>query len=281
MIKSFSVVKKKVTIANLIKENQNAWRSKLSNDVLSEYYNVDNFKKGNSSLSKIELEELGNIKGKRILHLQCYFGLDSLSLCRLGAAEVVGLDFSMEATVFAQNLANEFDLNASFFYDNIISDTMLELGEFDIVFCSYGSFCWIPDINQIAKKAYHFLRKGGIFYVVDFHPVVYSTGLLRSTNISYPLCNKYSLLTKWKGTYASPNAPISSSEYNWNHSFSEIINSFSKNKFLINFLNEHIMLPMEAFHNLKKNEDGFYYSNFNTKNVQIPLLFSLMASKYA
>ena len=279
MIKSFYTNTNSNPIDELIKSNKLSWEQRLSFDIDSQYYNIEKFLSGVNTLNGLELSEIGLINDKRILHFQSYFGLDSLSFLRLGAKEVVGLDFSKSAIDYANMLANKMGLNALFLEDDLNDNQIKDVGDFDIVFCSYGALCWIPQIRKIAQKAYKYLKKGGYFYVIDFHPIVYTTGLLNDNKISYPLDNEFALVTEWEGTYASPNAPLTSKEYNWNHSISEIINSFSQNGFCIEFFNEHSTLPMEAFFNLFQNEEALFLSKFNSDEIKIPLSFSLKATK--
>lgn len=282
MIKSFDIHNKQVDNDALISENKKSWEQRVKYDINSAYYDIKSFMAGKNSLFDTELEELrGFIKGKRILHIQSYLGLDSLSFCRLGADEVVGLDFNSEAVSFANDLAQKTNLNAKFFIDDLTKSTsqIQEIGVFDLIFCSYGALCWIPKIEMIVNKASKFLKPEGVFYLIDFHPMVYTLGLLQDTKVSFPFDNSVPLVTSWEGTYASPKAPLKSKEFNWNHSTSEVINAFSKNNYTIKFFNEHVSLPMEAFYNLQKKNDQQYYSKFNNEFLKIPLSLSLMAAK--
>ena len=79
----------------------------------SNYYDLDKFKAGGLTLRKLEREEVGDVSGKSLLHLQCHFGLDTLSWARLGA-KVTGVDFSEKSIALAQQLAQEVNLDARF-----------------------------------------------------------------------------------------------------------------------------------------------------------------------
>ena len=70
---------------NYLEINKDSWNKRTSYHLKSDFYQMDAFKAGKSSLMDIELELLGNVNGKRILHLQCHFGQDTLSLARMGA----------------------------------------------------------------------------------------------------------------------------------------------------------------------------------------------------
>jgi 2-polyprenyl-3-methyl-5-hydroxy-6-metoxy-1,4-benzoquinol methylase len=113
----------------------------------------------------IELELLGNVKGLSILHLQCHFGQDSLSLARMGA-HVTGIDLSDKAIKTAQELNAELHLNAEFICSDIYDLPQHLNKQFDIVFTSYGTIGWLPDLNKWAQIIHHFLKPEGKFIFV-------------------------------------------------------------------------------------------------------------------
>ena len=154
---------------NYYQNNQNAWNQKTAIHQKSDFYNLPAFKNGKSSLMKTELEELGDVKGKSILHLQCHFGMDSLSWARRGA-QVTGVDFSTEAIALARSLNDELGLDARFIRSNIYDLPNVLEGEFDIVFTSYGVLCWLGDLPAWAALVSRYLKSGGTFYMVEFHP---------------------------------------------------------------------------------------------------------------
>ena len=137
-------------------------------------YDIDAFLAGKSTLKSIEIEELGDVSGKSMLHLMCHFGLDTLSWARRGAA-VTGVDFSNEAIKLAESISVKADLDARFICSNVydLPDFLDE--RFDIVIANYGIHCWFPDFNGFAKVAAHFLKPGGnqweaFLEWVKFHP---------------------------------------------------------------------------------------------------------------
>ena len=149
--------------------NNEAWDAWAALHVESDYYDVEGFKKGSSTLNRIELEELGDVAGKTLLHLQCHFGLDSLSLARMGA-EVTGVDFSSEAIANAQRLNDEVGLKARFIRSDIYELPDSLDGQFDIVFTSYGVLRWLPDVERWGKAIARCLKPGGVFHIVEYHP---------------------------------------------------------------------------------------------------------------
>jgi 2-polyprenyl-3-methyl-5-hydroxy-6-metoxy-1,4-benzoquinol methylase len=130
-----------------IKANKELWNKRTGFHVLSEFYNVEAFIKGESSLNAIELDLLGNVKGKKILHLQCHFGQDSLSLARMGA-KVTGVDLSDKAIEKAKELSVQLDLDARFICSDLYELPTILDEQFDLVFTSYGTIGWLPDLDK-------------------------------------------------------------------------------------------------------------------------------------
>jgi 2-polyprenyl-3-methyl-5-hydroxy-6-metoxy-1,4-benzoquinol methylase len=160
--------------------NKASWNKRAAIHKDSAFYDLDAFKKGKSSLNKVELAALGNVTNKRLLHLQCHFGMDTMSWAREGAI-VTGVDLSDEAIRLAREINQELALNAEFICSNIY-DLVNEEGKpvaglqsesFDIVFTSYGTIGWLPDLDQWAGIISLYLKPGGTFYIVDFHPALW------------------------------------------------------------------------------------------------------------
>ena len=154
------------------KTNKATWNDKVKVHAKSDMYAMDDFKKGKSSLMKYEIEALGNIEGKSLLHLQCHFGQDTLSWSRLGAKSV-GVDLSDEGIKLAQELNNELSLDATFVCCNVLDTSDYITDTFDVVFTSYGVIGWLPDLKPWAKMIAERLKNGGTFYMVEFHPIVW------------------------------------------------------------------------------------------------------------
>jgi 2-polyprenyl-3-methyl-5-hydroxy-6-metoxy-1,4-benzoquinol methylase len=136
----------------------------------SEFYDLDEFRRGGIRLREYEIAEIGPVDGKDLLHLQCHFGIDSLSWARLGA-RVTGADFSPRAIALARSLANELHLEARFVESNLYDLPANLDGDFDVVYTSRGVLGWLPDIHDWARVVAHFVRPGGLFYITEIHPV--------------------------------------------------------------------------------------------------------------
>ena len=130
--------------------------------VTSAFYDVDGFRAGRSDLRPFEVEEMGDVAGRELVHLQCHFGLDTLSWARLGA-QVTGLDFSQPAIAAACALATDLDLDATFVVSDVY-DASAALGStYDIVYTGIGALCWLPDIPRWARVVRDLLRPAASF----------------------------------------------------------------------------------------------------------------------
>src|SRR3954452_15106402 len=125
--------------------NRAHWDEATDVHVASDFYDVASFKAGTNRLHGIERAELGDVSGKSLLHLQCHFGLDSLSWARLGA-QVTGIDFSANAIELARSLSEQTGIPARFIQTNIYDLPEVLSEQFDVVFTSYGVISWLPDL---------------------------------------------------------------------------------------------------------------------------------------
>lgn len=265
-------------------ENKQSWNKRTAIHKDSAFYDLDSFKKGKSSLNKIELEELGDVKGKSLLHLQCHFGMDTMSWQRLGA-NCVGVDLSDEAINLAKEINAELKLNAKFICSNIYdltdgsrvppSEGFREAG-FDIVFTSYGTIGWLPDLAAWAEIVSYFLKPGGVFYIADFHPALWMMDD-NFESIKYNYFNTEVITEEISGTYSDRFAPIKSIEHGWNHPFSEIITSLLKHNLQIQLFNEFPYSPYNCFNNLLQGDDGMW--RIKGMDEKMPMMYSIKAVK--
>ncbi len=259
-----------------IKENLKHWDDRVAYHEKSDFYDVENFKKGQTSLQSIELEALsGEVAGKSMLHLQCHFGQDTLSWARMGA-QVTGMDFSSKAIALARQLNEELNLDARFVCCNIYDLKQHLEGQFDIVFTSYGTIGWLPDLEQWAGIVSHFLKPGGIFYIAEFHPTYYMVDF-NSLQLTYPYFNTGVFSEPVENTYADLNAKIEGTEYFWQHPISEVMGSLMREGLVVQDFKEFDYSPYNCFPNLVEISEGRYQvKGFEGK---LPLMFSLKMKK--
>lgn len=230
-----------------LKLNEALWNDRVDVHVASDFYQMDAFLNGENALKSIELDLLGEVKGKKILHLQCHFGQDSLSLSRLGA-KVTGVDFSNKAIEKAKEITAQLKLDATFICADIYTLPEVLTDQFDFVFTSYGTIGWLPDLNKWAKVIKHFLKPNGTFIYVDFHPVVWMFDN-DFTKVAYPYFNEKTLIEIEEGSYADRKAKLNHTYHSWNHSIGEIVSALLSEKLTLNHLNEIDYSPYNCFNN--------------------------------
>ena len=260
---------------NYIEINKKSWNGRLQSHLNSDFYDVPSFIDGKSSLNKIELDLLGDIKGKSILHLQCHFGQDTISLSRLGA-ETVGVDFSDKSIEQAKKLAKTTDSNTRFICSDVYELPKILNEKFDIVFTSYGTISWLPDLDKWAKVISRFLKPGGKFVFAEFHPAIwmYDDDI---DQIIYNYNNTEPIIEEETGTYADKNANIKAKCICWNHGIGEVVNSLVNNGLNLEVLNEYCYAPYPFVKNCEEFEPGkFRIKHFENK---FPLVYSLSAMK--
>ena len=256
-------------------ENKTSWNKKVGVHAKSDMYNIEAFKKGKTSLNSYELKALGNVKGKSLLHLQCHFGQDTLSFSRLGA-KCVGVDISDKGIALAKDLNEELHLDAKFVACNVYDTSKYITEQFDIVYTSYGVIGWLPDLKPWASMIAERLKKGGTFYMVEFHPIVWMFDYLQTPPvIRYAYNRKEVIYEEYQGTYADENANIICKDYCWNHGLGDVVSALANAGLVIEFLNEHNQSPYDVLPNLEKTESGF----FEDKKALYPLIFELKAQK--
>jgi len=256
--------------------NRKLWNDKTKIHVDSKFYDVASFKAGKSSLNPIELDLLGNLEGKTILHLQCHFGLDSLSLAGLGA-KVVGIDLSDKAIEKARVLNSELGLDVEFICCNIYDLPQYLSTQFDIVFTSYGVIGWLPDLDKWASIIQQFLKPGGQFVMVEFHPVLNLLGWKWDGTLPYSYFNRGVLLEENVGTYTDRNAPIKNQAAEWDHSLAEIFTALLNQSLQLTHFQEYDYSPYNCFDQATELSNG----NWQIKGIEgkVPLVFSLVAQQ--
>ncbi|WP_191860495.1 class I SAM-dependent methyltransferase [Hanstruepera ponticola] len=260
---------------NYFEINKATWNEKVKIHSKSKMYDLQAFKNGKNSLMPYELNALGDINGKSLLHLQCHFGQDTLSWSRLGA-QCVGVDLSDEGIKLAQTLNNELQLDAEFVCCNVL-DTSKHVNEtFDIVFTSYGVIGWLPDLKPWGQMIAERLKPGGTFYMVEFHPIVWMFDYLEGKPVmKYGYMQDEAIYEEYEGTYADTNSKMVSKEYGWNHGLSEVINALTEAGLQIDYLNEYDESPYNVLPDLVKTDSGM----FVTQDKLYPLIFEVKARK--
>jgi 2-polyprenyl-3-methyl-5-hydroxy-6-metoxy-1,4-benzoquinol methylase len=233
------------TLPDYIAINKELWNAKTGHHVSSDFYRNEQFLAGMNSLNDIELALLGDVKGKRILHLQCHFGQDSLSLARMGA-KVTGIDLSDAAIAKAKEQNDLLGLDAEFICSNIYDLPKVLDQQFDIVFTSYGTICWLPDLAAWAAIVSKYVQPGGYFVFADFHPVLWMFDN-DFTHVQYSYFNKQTIEETESGTYADYNASINLNSVTWNHDQAEVLQNLLNTGLQLEHFSEYDYSPYACF----------------------------------
>jgi 2-polyprenyl-3-methyl-5-hydroxy-6-metoxy-1,4-benzoquinol methylase len=256
-----------------LKTNQKLWDDKTKVHLNSKFYDVEGFKQGQSSLNPIELTLIGDVSNLSILHLQCHFGLDSMSLSKMGA-DVTGVDLSNEAIKEANKLKNELGLDTKFIQSDVYALIGTLNEKFDLVFTSYGVLGWLPDMQKWAEVVSHFLKPKGKLILVEFHPVVWMFSY-DFKNIEYAYSSDGPIVEITEGSYTDQNAKIANKSISWNHGLAKVFDALlSKNLKIENF-QEYNYSPYDCFNNtIEVNSKQYQIKGLENK---IPMLYSIVA----
>jgi SAM-dependent methyltransferase len=264
------------------RDNNALWDEWTRIHETSAFYDLEGFKRGGIRLKTYELDEIGPVDGLDVLHVQCHFGLDTLSFARLGA-HVTGADFSAAAVSLARRVADEVGFPDARFVESNVYDLPAALdGDFDLVYTSNGVLGWLPDVRGWARVVDHFVRPGGRFYVTEIHPVAQAfenegvaPGELRLT---YPYWEHDEPLTfAVEGSYADPTALVAADrEHGWDHSLGEIVTALIDAGLEIRSLREYPFCAWRLDF-LEEAEDGWRLPG--ELDGRLPLSFSILATK--
>lgn len=261
---------------NWLEANRAVWNKRTDAHLTSEFYDVESFQNGECSLNQFELDLLGNVRGKTLLHLQCHFGQDTLSLARLGAI-ASGLDFSDSAIEAAKKLNEDLGLDVNFYCADVYNTRNAIDETFDVVFTSYGVVGWLPDLRPWANVISESLNDGGIFVMCEFHPYVWMMDE-EYDYIKYSYFNERMIESEVTGSYASIHKlhePLI--EYGWNHPLTDVLNALLAEGLKLEVFNEHDGSPYNCFPGMEAGEDGLY--RFTKWENKVPLVYGIRFRK--
>ncbi len=272
--------------------NRARWDESVAIHAASEGYDMAGFLRGEKTLYPVEMDEVGDVRGKTLLHLQCHFGMDTLNWARLGA-RVTGLDFSPSAVERAQQLASEIGVTDARFVISNVYDAPAALPEqFDVVYTGIGALCWLPDIRGWARVAAGFVKPGGFLYVYEGHPMLWAL----DDELTEPqLLVRYPYFETTKpmefdgeSTYVDGPPLKNTRTYEWNHGLGEIITALIDEGLQVEFLHEHREVPWKALPWLVRANGDTSASGYVRRETwqlpesfrdHCPLMYSLRARK--
>lgn len=262
--------------------NRAWWDERVPLHIAGDFYDLERFLADPeaSALRPFEVEELGDVDGRSLVHLQCHFGLDTLSWARRGA-RVTGLDFSPAAVAAATEAAARAGLDARFVVADVY-DAVEALGRrtFDIVYTGLGALNWLPDVPRWADVVSALVEPGGVFYLAEFHPVhqVMADDDLR---VEYPYFHDAPIVWDEPGSYADQAARTQCNRtQEWNHGLGEVVSSLVAAGLVVEHLHEfdYTLFPRWPFL-VRDTSSGAY--RMPPDRPSLPLMYSLRAHKPA
>ncbi len=255
--------------------NRASWNKQVDIHLKSDFYKQEEFLAGKNTLNPIDLEVLGDVTGKKILHLQCHFGQDSISLARLGAS-VTGVDLSDKAIETATQLARDLGADAKFICCDLYSLPDFLDDDFDIVFTSYGTIGWLPDLDRWAAIVSRYLKPGGHFAFAEFHPFVWMFDN-KFREIEYRYFTSEAIVEVLSGSYADRYADVELQHVSWNHALSEVISSLLKAGLALETFREFDYSPYNCFDETVEVAPGKF--RITRLGDKIPMTYTLSARK--
>lgn len=253
--------------------NRAFWNERTKYHVRSAFYDTEGFIAGRSSLTPIESELLGDVRGLDVLHLQCHFGQETISLARLGA-RATGLDLSDVAIAEARELARRCGQEVDFIQGNVLDPRPELFGRFDRVLTSYGTIGWLPDLEPWAGNIARYLKPGGRLVFAEFHPVVwmFDNGF---QGIAYSYFNRATITEQEEGTYADRSAPIKLTSHSWNHDLGEVLGALLSAGLRLERFVELDGSPFDCFARTTRGEDGLF--RIQGLEGKLPMVYALAA----
>jgi SAM-dependent methyltransferase len=227
---------------------------------------------------------VGPVESKRLVHLQCHFGLDTMSWARQGAS-VVGVDFSEPAVQAAQALADELGLDARFVAGNVYEAASALRGErFDIVYTGLGALNWLGDLDRWAQVVASLLEPNGLLYLAEFHPFteVFADDDL-TVERGYFHDPEGERIGGPPGTYADLEARTEHNvTHEWTHPVSEVLSAVLGTGLRIELFHEHDYTLFPRWPRLERDdstlEAGDVY-RWPPGHPRLPLMYSLRARR--
>ncbi|MGP4114887.1 class I SAM-dependent methyltransferase [Streptomyces sp. 4N509B] len=264
--------------ADWLRINQENWDDRTRVHAASEFYDLPGFRAGASTLRSFEPDEIGEVDGRSLLHLQCHMGLDTLSWARRGA-HVTGVDFSGAAIDTARALAADVGLadRARFVVSDVYGAAEALGGErFDIVYTGVGALCWLPDLTRWARVVASLLREGGALYLVEFHPVVEILDGETGRHVVRDYFSAEASVEDLPYTYVDGPPLTKTVSVEFPHTLGEVIGSIAEAGLRIEFFRERDFSLFGQFATLRESGGVF---RFPPGQPRVPLLYSLRASR--
>ncbi|MFF4397462.1 class I SAM-dependent methyltransferase [Streptomyces sp. NPDC001480] len=267
----------------LMRTNQENWDARTPVHVASRFYGLDQTLDPARWFAPFEWDDLGDIGGRDVLHLQCHLGTETIAFAQRGA-RTVGLDFSAASVAAARAVADRAGLDVTYVRANVY-DAPEALGQqcFDVVYTGKGALCYLPDLPLWARTVSRLLRPGGRLYVVEFHPLLNALGPKPAPGEGPELLLRHDYLggrgpVHRDATYTYTDGPAVEGvrdSYEWMHGIDEVVNAVTEAGMTIRRLRECDELPWPRWPQMVRTPSDWW----RLPEPRIPLLFSLLATR--
>ena len=273
-----------------IENNRRFWDEATQIHARGNVYGIDDFKAGTCRLHRVEVEEVGDVRGLSLLHLQCHFGLDTLSWARRGA-RVTGVDLVSSAIELARSISRETGVPGEFVCSDLyeLPSVLEPKAQFDVVFTSYGVICWLPDLVPWARMIADYLRPGGFFYVADAHP----TATIFPIDEDMPRVGSFKPFLPYfldpkgiawppEADYADGTRMHSVGPHDWHHPLGEIVSVLLDAGLVLEWLHEFPYCAWKVVAGcevVERFSDSHAYYGLPESAPSLPLMFTLRARK--
>lgn len=261
--------------------NRDLWDKRVRAHLAHGLYPSAAVEAGTYEIGSPEVDEVGDVGGKRVVHLQCNAGADTLYWARRGAT-VTGVDFSLEAITEARRLAAATGAPAEFVHADVYDAARLGLAPADVVYTSMGVLWWLPDLDRWAQVIVALLAPGGFFYIHEIHPFAMTFSERPGDG---PLVVEHDyfgdggpMVYETDGTYyeATDFSAEPGTECGWTHSMGKIVSSLAAAGLRIDFLHEHGATAFRMLPAMERGADGRW--RLPRDRPRVPLTFSLRAT---
>ena len=263
--------------SRFIDANRSVWDDWTEKGDSPAFYKLERFRTGAEVLQPFEIEEIGSVEGKSLLHLQCHFGMDTMAWARRGAI-ATGVDFSDKSIEFGRKIASELGIDVTLVSSDVYGLPDALDGKFDIVYTSFGVLAWMPDLPRWASVIDHFLKPGGTFYVAEYHP--FPLVFEESDSIQEPkIKHRYFPTTEpqvWSGEEVNEDFVV----YGWPYTLGDVVSSLAEVGLRVDFLHEFPFSESPHVDFLVQGQDGTWRLPPELEG-HLPLVFSLKATKPA
>jgi SAM-dependent methyltransferase len=273
-------------IDSLLEDNRANWDDRAAIHVASGY-GIEELVADPTAISDVvsqDRDRLGDLSGADVIHLQCHLGTDTVSLARLGARRVVGLDFSGESLANARRIAGRCDAEVEFVQADVYDARQAVSGDFDLVYTGVGALCWLPQVRPWARTVASLLRPGGRFLIREGHPIQATIvdDISDGLRIEYPYFEQVEPLT-WTQTesYVGPvgGAPAISHPtcHEWTHGIGEVVTALIDAGLVIDSLEEFDHMRWNAWGDaMVADADGYRLADHPER---VPLEYVLTAHR--